>query len=229
VDAKATALAQNSNNAEKPDLKRLVRFWDNEWTTRKNDLYSTWPDVALRTSKIDTDKINTILDVGCGEQDISIYMDDKVHVIGLDISFAGLKLAKCRSNQNRISFVQAVSTDLPFKDSSFDAVVSFDTITLTGHDHLKSIEEMYRVSRDYIIFNVSHEDSHSFKTIDGIMMPLAFNEQQVSDALKGMHLKELQLEIFTINEFYNLGQPIYQRMNFQDGDKKLGILAIARK
>ncbi|EKD90097.1 MAG: methyltransferase type 11 [uncultured bacterium] len=84
-----------------------------------------------------------ILDAGCGSGGMTQKLTKFGHVTGIDINEKALKLAK----QKKIDKVMKTDVcNLPFHDSSFDLVTSFDVIYHQGViDDLKALKEMYRV------------------------------------------------------------------------------------
>ena len=90
-----------------------------------------------------------ILDAGCGTGSNLLWLqryagDSKIY--GIDISFQALQLSRQRGPER---LVQASVTDLPFDDSSFDLVTSFDVLVQlpTSGADVEAIREMYRVLR----------------------------------------------------------------------------------
>lgn len=73
-----------------------------------------------------------VLDLGSGAGGISEYISDKTgsHVTGLDYAATAIETASKRTNgkQDRLTFVRGDMNALDFADSTFDAVVSVDTI-----------------------------------------------------------------------------------------------------
>lgn len=85
-----------------------------------------------------------VLDVGCGDGSKSIIHKDYIKVlIGLDINL------KCLINANMkgIYVVQGEAIKLPFKNGSFDLVMSFHVIEHIKND-LMFINEIYRVLKE---------------------------------------------------------------------------------
>jgi ubiquinone/menaquinone biosynthesis C-methylase UbiE len=90
-----------------------------------------------------------ILDAGCGTGSNLLWLqryagDGEIH--GIDISFQALEMSRKRECER---LVQASVTNLPFDDSSFDLVTSFDVIVQlpTSNATVQAIREMYRVLR----------------------------------------------------------------------------------
>jgi len=80
-----------------------------------------------------------ILDLGCGTGFLQEYLEKK-KIIGVDISFEMLKLAKKRKEKS----IQADLDFLPFKDNSFDLILSF-TALQNLPDVKKALAEIARI------------------------------------------------------------------------------------
>jgi ubiquinone/menaquinone biosynthesis C-methylase UbiE len=88
-----------------------------------------------------------ILDAGCGTGRNLVWLqryagEGEIHAI--DTSFQALQMSLQRGSER---LVQASVTNLPFADSSFDLVASFDVIVQlpTSGAALQAMQEMYRV------------------------------------------------------------------------------------
>jgi ubiquinone/menaquinone biosynthesis C-methylase UbiE len=90
-----------------------------------------------------------ILDAGCGTggnlEWLKAYAGDG-EVIGIDLVTDALSFCKDRGSQ---SLAQASVTNLPFADSSFDLITSFDVLVQLPGQHAdeEAMREMYRVLR----------------------------------------------------------------------------------
>jgi ubiquinone/menaquinone biosynthesis C-methylase UbiE len=92
---------------------------------------------------------NKILDLACGTGNIIEFLKNKNYeIFGLDLSFNMLKLAKRKDIKN---LVNGTFFKLPFKDNSFDVVLStFDSLNnVENLDDLKVVfNEVYRVLKN---------------------------------------------------------------------------------
>lgn len=86
----------------------------------------------------------SVLEIGSGSIGITRFYKGKV--VGIDI--------EAEKYQNpRLNFIKGSATRLPFSDSSFDVVISIDTLEhLTRKEQIKMVLEAYRVSKKYIFF-----------------------------------------------------------------------------
>lgn len=91
-----------------------------------------------------------ILDLGCGVGRHCVYLADKgFTVVGVDVSRSALMMAGKWSQKEglaRVMLIQAAMTSLPFRDRSFDAVISVSVIhhAVIG-DIETTIDEIYRI------------------------------------------------------------------------------------
>jgi len=88
--------------------------------------------------------VKSVLDLGCGAGRNTIYMARRdFEVYGIDISDEGIKLARRRiaSGEPHVHLKLGSMFSLPYRDNSFDAVVS---ITVIHHGRLKWIKRAIR-------------------------------------------------------------------------------------
>ncbi len=85
----------------------------------------------------------TILDIGGGEKSIRPFVDGQYNITSADVEFRGKKMVKT---------VKTSADKLPFKNKSFDVVVSIDALEhFPKEKRRKSIQEMLRVARKKVI------------------------------------------------------------------------------
>jgi len=94
-------------------------------------------------------KLIKVLDVGSGTGESAFYLvrNFNCHIIGIDISDRMIKMAKRKAIDHGviIQFKKGDAHDLPFKDNTFDAVISECTTSIL--DKERAIGEMVRVTR----------------------------------------------------------------------------------
>lgn len=88
-----------------------------------------------------------LLDVGCGTGLTSQFSEYGCYVVGADPSFKLLKKAETNSLKNRVC---AEAENLPFKNSSFDVVVSVTAIQ-NFRDIEKGLGEIKRVGKNLFV------------------------------------------------------------------------------
>ena len=105
-------------------------------------------------SGLKIEKNSRLLDVGCGT---GISSDFQCFAVGLDPSIGLL-----RKNKNRMKVMGAAET-LPFKDGSFDYVISVTSMH-NFYNLDNSLKEISRVGKNYFVFSVLKK-SGSFQEI----------------------------------------------------------------
>ena len=81
------------------------------------------------TMVLEVVKGKSVLDVACGEGYGSALMADVAHIVaGVDISKEAIHHASSSYSKPNLKFYEGSATNLEFPDSSFDVVVSFETI-----------------------------------------------------------------------------------------------------
>ncbi|PBQ32561.1 hypothetical protein CNR22_12530 [Sphingobacteriaceae bacterium] len=84
------------------------------------------------------------LDIACGSGFGADRMASHgLQVTGADISEEAIKQCKKSFKRNNLNFIQADATALPFEDTYFDTIVSFETIEHTTH-YLEVLKEFKR-------------------------------------------------------------------------------------
>lgn len=107
-----------------------------------------------------------VLDCGCGPGSISIGIADflkKGTIILTDIEKRQLEIAKNEAdkrNLDNIEYVQCDIYNLPFENSSFDAVFSHAVLQHLSNPQ-KAINEMYRILKPHGILGVRDDDADS--------------------------------------------------------------------
>ena len=152
-------------------------FWDDYGDKyyrsfkRVQDLQKYVPWLLSRIASLN---IKNLLDAGCGFGRLEPFLIDGgavEEITGIDISQKQLDCAKEYLKEyqksDKIKFIKASVKNLPFKDSSFDCVLSVECLT---HMHLPSvryaIKHMERVTRRYIVmverfvFDGEHPQPH---------------------------------------------------------------------
>ena len=111
-----------------------------------------------------------------------------------------------RYHNPRLKFIKSSATFLPFKDKTFDVVISIDTLEhLTRKEQVEMVQEAYRVSKKYIFFtypigfNKYHEKilktwkrSHLTKSLEEHLHGGTANGDEVQRALKGRKYRMIE-------------------------------------
>ena len=94
----------------------------------------------------------TILDVGCGDGEITNILAKNYQVTGLDISSNALKYVKTKVIQRSVE-------NSNLKNNSFDLVTAFEALEhLPVESYYKACQEISRISRKYIIISVPFKE-----------------------------------------------------------------------
>ncbi|MBW8895497.1 MAG: class I SAM-dependent methyltransferase [Acidobacteria bacterium] len=99
-----------------------------------------------------------LLDCGCGTGHNLLWLREYGESTGIDLTWTGLSFARTRG-ERRIA--QATAASLPFPDSTFDVVTSFDVIyALDDAVEGAALAEMFRVLRPggFLVLNVAAMD-----------------------------------------------------------------------
>lgn len=113
----------------------------------------------IEVSKLDNN--SKVLELGCGNGFITEYISDRTlcHITGIDIAVEAIEHAKDRTKDkwDRL-FFQTMSMDsLDYKENSFDAIISIDTLYFVK-DLESALKSMYRVLKPegtaYIFYHV---------------------------------------------------------------------------
>ena len=206
-------------------------MWDKEWSTASQDIRSTHTFYLL-SSEDTNNKI--VLDVGSGDPYYASSFKHSKQFVGVDVSGIALRSAKNISPQN--DHVVADAMHLPFKSSVFDSVFSLETLTPLGEGMLSALKEMTRVSKDSVIFTVSHDDSFKFYGrvpvrnleygslyTDNVVDQATLDEKGLRSMLKDLKLEPKEIEMLTEDWIANAGTPIYTRTKTKGGQVKQAI------
>lgn len=114
--------------------ERSTKMWDNG---SRKDIVAFIEKYLKRNSRI--------LDVGCGDG----YGSSKLHragyrVTGIDISAEMIALARKRSDQDEMTFLQGNVESMPFEEKSNDGAMVINVLEWTKEPS-KALDEFYRV------------------------------------------------------------------------------------
>lgn len=125
-----------------------------------------YEQIVRHTSSSDV-KGKTVLDIGCGSGWIETMLLEKgsKKIIGIDISDEVIRAAKKKKLKN-VVYQKASAIDLPFKNNSFDVVVSFEVLEhIPVNTEDKMFKEVYRVLKPGGKFFLSTPHKHWFVEI----------------------------------------------------------------
>ncbi|OGE30962.1 hypothetical protein A2631_04755 [Candidatus Daviesbacteria bacterium RIFCSPHIGHO2_01_FULL_44_29] len=161
-----------------------------------------------------------LLDVGCGTGtllQVAKQLHPEVNMFGVDIDNNVLSLARKKVNKNKlqIAFTQASANNLPFKDRTFDIVVS----TLIFHHlptqvKIQAISEIYRVLKPkgrFLLADFGRNNSFSIKLWSALAHLIKLPEAiTIEDNLSGFIPNYLEKAGFKIMEV----APVYKGIQF---------------
>ncbi len=128
-----------------------MAHWDKVYKKGKKydyyDLNSPHPDMKKAAGIFKKNKIKKILDLGCGSGRNLIYLHNKgFEVEGIDIARKGIKRIKENLGSSVKLKVADIYKRLPYKDESFDAVISVQVLQHNKEPAIKrAIDEIYRI------------------------------------------------------------------------------------
>ena len=179
-------------NTNKGIKNKFMEIMYNSPLERNINLILRYFPIAKKLKEISkkSKKPLRVLEVGSGSIGITRFYNGEV--IGIDIETEKYK-------NPRLTFIKGSATNLPFAESSFDVVVSVDTLEhLTRKDQIKMVLEAYRVSKKHIMltypvgFNKYHErilqnwkKSHLTKSLEEHLRGGTAKGDEVPRALKG--------------------------------------------
>jgi ubiquinone/menaquinone biosynthesis C-methylase UbiE len=122
-----------------------------------------------RTRALDA-PIHDVLDLPCGTGRLVPRLHrDRVRLVGADISLAMMAHARAKAATDpeggRVDLVQCEAERLPFKDGSFDCVVSLRfMLHLDPAARRRTLAEMARVTRRWLVIDVRHKYTTRYLT-----------------------------------------------------------------
>lgn len=144
--------------------KGYNRLYKEEQLNKLNIIKSNIPKDYIR-------KDHLLLDVGCGTGISAEFFD--CNSVGIDPCLEMLEQG------NKAFYFQAKAENIPFKDKSFDAVISI-TAVHNFKDIKKGLEEIKRVSRDRIILSILRK-SKNFLIIKKLVKEFFFIEKIIEE------------------------------------------------
>lgn len=130
-----------------------IALYDQDVLWNKNYLEDPYYRTKVRLIQgMIPDGVKTILDVGCGNGAIANQYASNYWMVGCDRSWTALQYLCGRA-------VQSTADTLPFKDRSFDLVMSHQMLEhLPERVFHRAIQELLRVSRRYFVVSVPYRD-----------------------------------------------------------------------
>jgi SAM-dependent methyltransferase len=138
-----------------------------------------------------------VLDVGCGNGDISRYFAAHNRVVGVDVT------DRRQGREGQFTFVQLTSERLPLPSASFDVVISHHVIEHVVEQRLH-LEEVRRVLRDNGVFYLAtpNRTSPIMRGHDGNDQVLHHRQMKPLFEEFGFAVTEFSTEVFLLPERY---------------------------
>jgi len=135
------------------DFERLYYEDENFWIDSLED--NANKNRIQRTSALIPDHVTSLVDLGCGNGvflNFLINQGKKLELLGVDRSKVALTFVKSETMEAGIS-------ELPLPDKRFDCVTCLEVIEHLPHGvYEKALEEIARVSKEYIIISVPYKE-----------------------------------------------------------------------
>ncbi len=140
-----------------------------------------------------------VLDVGTGTGSIAIGFAQGipgVQVVGLDLSDVVLDLARDNAQKSeisvRVTFEKGDAQDMPFEDTTFDLVISSDTLHLIENP-IKMFDEVHRVLKPQGMFCIS-DFRRSWLGILTEHIRASYSPKELRDLLSQSKLQKWQVK-----------------------------------
>ena len=108
-----------------------------------------------------------VLDAACGEGYGTAYLSSfATHVTGIDLSEEAINHAQKKYLMSNLSFIKTPANDLPFKEETFDTIVSFETIEhLSKEEHDQFLKEARRTLKPegFLVISTPNKKVYSDK------------------------------------------------------------------
>jgi ubiquinone/menaquinone biosynthesis C-methylase UbiE len=220
---------ENSTSEARSLQKQELEYWENMMKNGEEidlryarDLPDHTPKFILRTLTHFEDEVaefsfegcsGLVLDAGCGNGNLlrramspssgKQHLNDKIRYVGLDFSRNMLGMAASRSLN--ASFAQGCINHLPFKDRTFDRVVSSGVITCLPsiQDEVHSLKEFHRVLKPggVLVVDFFNQQSH-FTRVRKTLFKEAINPPEyISPSSFQSQLEDAGFRVLTLRGF----------------------------
>lgn len=157
-----------------------------------------------------------VLDLGCGTGYGSaelISMGAK-SVDAVDLSRSAIDFARAKYSRNSLSFKVADALNLPFKNNTFDCVVSFEVIKHVK-DYKKYLTEALRVLKNGGFFIFSTPNIKQYRQGTSHYHVKEFSSQELAQIFKKMNLPLILFgQIFKNHQFINEQKQYFRRYQY---------------
>lgn len=160
----------------------------------------------IKTIELIPEDVNTILDVGCGNEAFLAALPDKYDTVGLDSCKEALRHVKGKA-------IYGDASNLPFEPSCFDLVTCLEVLEHLPHMVFKkAVGEIQRVSRKYILISVPNNEDMDHGLVVCPMCRCWFNPHRHLRSFDVDGLRSL-FDKFTLCEIEEIG-PLVQAISY---------------
>jgi len=168
---------------------RIAQNYD-KWYETPKGVYADDQEKKLFLKLTEFKREQTLLDVGCGTGHFSFWFYNLgLKVVGIDSSLEMLKVAKSKLKSEKIQFLKANASNLPFSDNSFDLVVLITVLEFVSNPK-QVLKEAFRVGKSKIFLGVLSK--YSILAFKRKLKAYFINKQSVYRKAKFYSLGELK-------------------------------------
>ena len=137
-------------------------YWDIANATKMGN-YLTKKESEIIFPFLEGEEINTCLDVACGSGRFSVPISNKkTNVISMDADLAPLRKLQDKAMES-IQIIKGDANKFPFKKSSFDCIVSIQTVDYLDAELFFRNSNQLLKKNGFLLFTILN--SHSYKKI----------------------------------------------------------------
>lgn len=182
------------------------------------------PDIKNLLKRIPLRRNATVLDLGCGRGDISIYVSKKVKkVVGIDYSEDAIKIANSikqklqKKSQEKISFIRVDATKINFSENEFDCVIALDIFEHLTKSQLnlvlKQISKILKPEGILFVHTGANKKLYDF-TYRYYTYPINYLLTSLDMFLKGKQYEKLPKNPRTLYELeQHINEPTYSYLS----------------
>jgi ubiquinone/menaquinone biosynthesis C-methylase UbiE len=121
-------------------------------------------------------KGKAVLDIACGEgYGSNLLSKNAREVTGIDLDSKTINHASKKYSKNNLKFIQGKVEDIPAADSSFDVVISFETLEHTN-EHEKIFQEIKRILKPGGLLIISTPEKKYYTDVPASQNPFHVKE-----------------------------------------------------
>lgn len=130
-------------------------------------------------------EVQSILELGCGNGEVTNLLSDKFNIVGIDISMDRLRHVNAKK-------VKASIAQVPFKNSLFDLILCVSVLEHLSDDIFRAaIKEITRLSRKYILITIPDDENMNLKLVRCPECNAVFHTHGHFQSFSGERVKKL--------------------------------------